>query len=64
MRIQQIHMKHKAGLYRWEFEKRKKSLSVAVNGPLIVDDLDLVIVLQPTVSVSLTCREKMQLRIS
>jgi DNA-binding transcriptional LysR family regulator len=31
------------GLYRWEFEKGKKSLSVAVNGPLIVDDLDLVI---------------------
>ncbi|MGI8958534.1 MAG: LysR substrate-binding domain-containing protein [Bryobacteraceae bacterium] len=32
-----------AGSYRWEFEKGKKSLSVAVNGPLIVDDLDLVI---------------------
>lgn len=36
-------MKHKAGLYRWEFEKGTKSLSVAVNGLLIVDDLDLVI---------------------
>jgi DNA-binding transcriptional LysR family regulator len=24
-------------LYRWEFEKGKKELSVAVNGPLIVD---------------------------
>jgi DNA-binding transcriptional LysR family regulator len=32
-----------AGLYRWEFEKGKKSLSVAVSGPLIVDDLDLVV---------------------
>ena len=32
-----------AGLYRWEFEKGKKSLSVAVSGPLIVDDLNLVI---------------------
>jgi DNA-binding transcriptional LysR family regulator len=32
-----------AGLYRWEFEKGKKTLSVAVNGPLIVDDLQLVI---------------------
>jgi DNA-binding transcriptional LysR family regulator len=32
-----------AGLYRWEFEKGKKSLSIAVSGPLIVDDLDLVI---------------------
>lgn len=32
-----------AGLYRWEFEKGKKALSVAVSGPLIVDDLNLVI---------------------
>jgi DNA-binding transcriptional LysR family regulator len=39
-----INFRHgDAGLYRWEFEKGKKSLSVAVNGPLIVDDLDLVI---------------------
>jgi DNA-binding transcriptional LysR family regulator len=30
-------------LYRWEFEKGKKELSVAVNGPLIVDDLELVL---------------------
>lgn len=30
-------------LYRWEFEKGKKELSVAVNGPLIVDDLELVV---------------------
>ena len=30
------------GPYRWEFEKGRKALSVAVNGPLIVDDLDLV----------------------
>jgi DNA-binding transcriptional LysR family regulator len=29
-------------VYRWEFEKGKKSLSVAVNGPLIVDDLEIV----------------------
>ena len=29
--------------YRWEFEKGNKSLSVAVNGPLIVDDLSLSI---------------------
>src|SRR5207244_1593064 len=26
------------GLYRWEFEKGRRSLAVAVNGPLIVDD--------------------------
>ena len=30
------------GVYRWEFEKGKKSLSVSVNGPLIVDDVGLV----------------------
>jgi DNA-binding transcriptional LysR family regulator len=30
-------------LYRWEFEKGKKELSVAVYGPLIVDDLELVV---------------------
>lgn len=29
-------------LYRWEFERGKKELSVAVNGPLIVDDAELV----------------------
>ncbi len=39
-----INFRHgSTGVYRWEFEKGKKSLSVAVNGPLIVDDLDLVI---------------------
>jgi len=39
-----INFRHgDAGLYRWEFEKGRKSLSVAVTGPLIVDDLDLVI---------------------
>ena len=32
-----------AGLYRWEFEKGKKELSVGVNGPLMVDDLGLVL---------------------
>jgi DNA-binding transcriptional LysR family regulator len=39
-----INFRHgSAGVYRWEFEKGRKSLSVAVNGPLVVDDLDLVI---------------------
>ena len=39
-----INFRHgSAGVYRWEFEKGRKSLSVAVNGPLIVDDLGLVI---------------------
>ena len=39
-----INFRHgTAGVYRWEFDKGKKSLSVAVNGPLIVDDVELVI---------------------
>lgn len=39
-----INFRHgSAGSYRWEFEKGKKSMSVAVNGPLVVDDVGLVI---------------------
>jgi len=39
-----INFRHgAAGLYRWEFDKGKKSLSVAVNGPLIVDDVETMI---------------------
>ncbi|MCU1327736.1 MAG: dmlR [Bryobacterales bacterium] len=39
-----INFRHgSAGLYRWEFERGKRSLSIAVNGPLIVDDVQLVI---------------------
>jgi Transcriptional regulator len=39
-----INFRHgAAGLYRWEFEKGKKELSVGVSGPLIVDDLGLVV---------------------
>lgn len=30
-------------IYRWEFEKGTQSVTVAVNGPLVVDDVDLVI---------------------
>src|SRR5262252_3645214 len=38
-----INFRHgDAGLYRWEFEKGKKCLSVAVSGPLIVDDENLL----------------------
>ena len=38
-----INFRHgDAGVYRWEFEKGRKSLSVGVSGPLIVDDLNLV----------------------
>lgn len=39
-----INFRHgDTGLYRWEFEKGRKSLSVGVSGPLIVDDLSLVV---------------------
>jgi DNA-binding transcriptional LysR family regulator len=30
-------------VYRWEFEKGDESLTVAVNGPLIVDDVDVML---------------------
>ncbi|MBI1898302.1 MAG: LysR family transcriptional regulator [Acidobacteria bacterium] len=44
IRHQCINFRHgSAGVYRWEFEKGRKSLSVGVNGPLIVDDVELVI---------------------
>jgi DNA-binding transcriptional LysR family regulator len=29
------------GVYRWEFEKGRQSLSVAVDGPLVVDDAEI-----------------------
>jgi DNA-binding transcriptional LysR family regulator len=32
-----------AGVYPWEFDKGKQSLAVAVNGPLTVDDVALMI---------------------
>jgi DNA-binding transcriptional LysR family regulator len=31
------------GIYKWELDKGKESLTVAVNGPLIVDDIQLAI---------------------
>ena len=30
-----------SGVYRWEFDKGKRSLSMAVDGPLIVDDAEI-----------------------
>jgi len=39
-----INFRHGAeDVYRWEFEKESQSLTVAVNGPLIVDDVELLI---------------------
>jgi len=31
------------GVYRWEFDKGRQSLAVAVNGPLVVDDVQILI---------------------
>lgn len=39
-----INFRHgSAGVYRWEFDKGKQSLTVAVEGPLIVDDVELIV---------------------
>jgi DNA-binding transcriptional LysR family regulator len=39
-----INFRHGAeGVYRWEFDKGHRSRTNAVNGSLVVDDLDLVI---------------------
>jgi DNA-binding transcriptional LysR family regulator len=32
-----------AGLYRWEFEKGGKSVTVGVNGPVVLDDVELMV---------------------
>ena len=38
-----INFRHgSAGVYRWEFDKDGRSLAVAVNGSLIVDDVQLL----------------------
>jgi DNA-binding transcriptional LysR family regulator len=39
-----ITFRHKGeGIYRWELDRGEQSLAVDVHGPLILDDLDLVI---------------------
>jgi DNA-binding transcriptional LysR family regulator len=39
-----INFRHgSAGVYRWEFDKGDESLTIAVNGPLIVDDVGLLV---------------------
>jgi len=39
-----INFRHgSAGLYHWEFDKGRKSLAVAVNGPLIVDNVEVLV---------------------
>jgi DNA-binding transcriptional LysR family regulator len=37
-----IAFRHAAGVYRWEFEKGRRALTVTPQGPLIFDDSDLV----------------------
>lgn len=39
-----INFRHgSAGLYRWEFDKGRKSLAVSVDGPLVVNDAEVLI---------------------
>lgn len=39
-----INFRHGNGeVYRWEFDKGKQSLALSVEGPLVVDDVDLVV---------------------
>jgi DNA-binding transcriptional LysR family regulator len=38
-----IGCRHGAALYRWEFEKGGKEMSVSVPGPVILDDVDLMV---------------------
>jgi len=39
-----INFRHGSGpVYRWEFDKGSDSLTVAVSGPLVVDDVDLML---------------------
>ena len=38
-----INFRHGSDVYRWEFDKGDQSLAVSVNGPLIVDDVEIMI---------------------
>jgi DNA-binding transcriptional LysR family regulator len=39
-----VNFRHgSAGVYHWEFEKGRKSLAVAVGGPLVVDDVEVML---------------------
>lgn len=38
-----ITLRLPGGPYRWEFERRGKSVTIAANGPLVIDDTHLVI---------------------
>ena len=39
-----VNFRHgSSGVYHWEFDRGRKSLSVAVKGPLIVDDVEVMI---------------------
>jgi DNA-binding transcriptional LysR family regulator len=44
LRLRCINFRHGSeGVYRWEFDKGDQSLKVSVNGPLIVDDVEIVL---------------------
>ncbi|HXY30463.1 MAG TPA: LysR family transcriptional regulator [Gemmatimonadaceae bacterium] len=37
-----LNFRHGDDVYRWEFEKGKREVTVAVNGPLVVDSVDML----------------------
>jgi DNA-binding transcriptional LysR family regulator len=39
-----INFRHgSSGVYQWEFDKGRKSVAVSVNGPLVVDDVEIMV---------------------
>jgi DNA-binding transcriptional LysR family regulator len=38
-----LAFKFKTGIYRWEFEKGRQSLTISPQGPLVIDDSELVV---------------------
>ena len=38
-----LNLRLQSGPYRWEFERGRKAITIGVNGPLIIDDTNLVI---------------------
>ena len=52
-----VNYRHGSGeLYRWELDKGDQSVVVAVNGPLITNDIGLLTGRRSTASVSLSCQ--------
>ena len=60
-----VNYRHGSGeIYRWELDKGDQSVVVAVNGPLITNDIGLLTRRRSTASVSPSCQKSRPLRIS